>query len=311
MRRFAVAGVVFSGVSDRRRRAGRGGSGRRGDGARTAAGVHLGAGRGAGAAARSRPRDLARGPPARPATARDLWRVALGEYEGSVAFYSRAIQRVVIADRVNERRSTPLYSRSSSSLGCWRAKYLASSPTTTSSTAGIAPISHARPVSGRVFRRPLSAPPARSSVPARVRRSRPGSRCCCRTSRGAKSWFLVAALERRHHQHHENATRPIASERGAVELVLARLDHQQDGNRHVEPRQADPAIPRDMIESDLGRGFRSISRGSLSNPSAMPTGAVMTKLIHRICVAENGWPAAITSRLASRNVPRIRPAPRA
>ena len=60
---------------------------------------------------------------------------------------------------------------------------------------------------------------------------------------------------------------------------------------------------RDMIESVRGRGLRLISPGvSLSRPSAMPTGAVITKLIQRIWTAEKGCPLAMLSRLASRKV---------
>ena len=58
-----------------------------------------------------------------------------------------------------------------------------------------------------------------------------------------------------------------------------------------------------MMEADRGRGMRSMRPGvALSIPSAMPTGAVMTKLIHRIWVAVNGCPPAMLSRLAMRNV---------
>lgn len=51
----------------------------------------------------------------------------------------------------------------------------------------------------------------------------------------------------------------------------------------------------------VGGGAASI-RGFLVRPSVIPTGAVMKKLIHRICTAENGCPAATLNRLAIRNV---------
>ena len=45
----------------------------------------------------------------------------------------------------------------------------------------------------------------------------------------------------------------------------------------------------DMIEAARGRGTRFIRPGvSLSRPSAMPTGAVITKLIHSTWLAEKG-----------------------
>ena len=60
---------------------------------------------------------------------------------------------------------------------------------------------------------------------------------------------------------------------------------------------------RDMIEAVRGRGLRCMSPGvSLSRPSAMPTGAVIRKLIQRIWTAEKGCPPAMLNRLAARNV---------
>ena len=60
---------------------------------------------------------------------------------------------------------------------------------------------------------------------------------------------------------------------------------------------------RVMIEAARGRGRRFISPGvSLSRPSAMPTGAVIRKLIHRIWTAEKGCPPAMLSRVANRKV---------
>ena len=58
-----------------------------------------------------------------------------------------------------------------------------------------------------------------------------------------------------------------------------------------------------MIEAARGRGSRFISPGvSLSRPRAIPTGAVIMKLIHRIWTAEKGCPPAMLSRVATRKV---------
>ena len=61
--------------------------------------------------------------------------------------------------------------------------------------------------------------------------------------------------------------------------------------------------PRVMIDSVLGRGRRRIRPGvSWSRPSATPNGALMKKWIHSTCAGVNGWPAAMLSSVAPRNV---------
>ena len=58
-----------------------------------------------------------------------------------------------------------------------------------------------------------------------------------------------------------------------------------------------------MIDSVLGRGRRRIRPGvAWSSPSAMPNGALTKKWMYSTCAGENGWPAAMFSSVAPRNV---------